>query len=388
MSINQQTFAGYLLAYIINRLQETGKCDPIFVEVLRLELTNLSGNPSWSDWSALTDFEKLYNFCVQQKIIVDYEVQLVPPESDGSYNVGKVLDGKFGSVLLEAQKWVPTIEELGNGVCSTKGCPRFQLSCVVLSNSLHFSTVILGNEIWLVDGKGKRTCAFTAESTTTMVSSEDFRAMCAKHGAFYFFEEVPLKCQKLYLSGITYLLPRIMISYGQLWWKLYDDGNMVCENTGEMIRIIKSFFASDKFGQHFHVFPPPTRPDCGVEVARFLPPPPPAPCAQSGWFLPPPPPAPCASGPLVPPPPPQAAGVQVSHRVLKVDTNTMDMIYVKSSWFLNNKGRDGKNLATGEIIRTGKTCQYKFGDSVFLSRDSLEIALQAKYGKVSRQCFD
>jgi hypothetical protein len=66
----------------------------------------------------------------------------------------------------------------------------------------------------------------------------------------------------------------------------------------------------------------------------------------------------------------------------------MDMIYAKSSWFLNTKGRDGKNLATGEIIRTGKTCQYKFGDSVLLSRDSLEIALQAKYGKESRQCFD
>jgi len=107
MSINQQTFAGYLIAYMINRLLETDKCDPIFVWVLLLELSNISGNPSSSNWSALTDFENLYNFCVQQKIIVNYEVQLVPPESDGSYIVGKVLDGKFGSVFMKAEDWVP-----------------------------------------------------------------------------------------------------------------------------------------------------------------------------------------------------------------------------------------------------------------------------------------
>lgn len=88
------------------------------------------------------------------------------------------------------------------------------------------------------------------------------------------------------------------------------------------------------------------------------------------------------------PPPPQTADAKVYRRVLKVDTNLMDMIYSKNRWFLNIKGRNGKNLATGEIIGTGKTCQYKFGDSVFSSRDDLEIALQAKYGKQSSQSFN
>jgi hypothetical protein len=65
----------------------------------------------------------------------------------------------------------------------------------------------------------------------------------------------------------------------------------------------------------------------------------------------------------------------------------MDMIYSKNSWFLNTKGVNGKNLDTGDIIGTGKTCQYTFGESVFSSKDDLEIALQAKYGKESRRNF-
>jgi hypothetical protein len=64
------------------------------------------------------------------------------------------------------------------------------------------------------------------------------------------------------------------------------------------------------------------------------------------------------------------------------------MIYGKDKWFLNMKNRNGKTLANGEILGTWKNLQYKFGESVFSSRNDLEIALQAKYGEQARQCFN
>ena len=64
------------------------------------------------------------------------------------------------------------------------------------------------------------------------------------------------------------------------------------------------------------------------------------------------------------------------------------MIYTVRNWFLNTKCRNGRSLAKGEILGTGKKIQYKFGESVFSSRDDLEIALQAKYGKQSSQRFN
>jgi hypothetical protein len=63
------------------------------------------------------------------------------------------------------------------------------------------------------------------------------------------------------------------------------------------------------------------------------------------------------------------------------------MIYGDRYWFLNTKGINGKNLATGEILGSKKNYQYKFEESTFLSKCELEIALQAKYGKQSRQDF-
>lgn len=134
----------------------------------------------------------------------------------------------------------------------------------------------------------------------------------------------------------------------------------------------------------------------------FLPPPPPAPCVSSGcvppppiqvhcaqdhWVPSPPPPAPCAQVAQTLPPPPQAADVQVAHSVQKLNMTDVDMIYTECKWFLNTKGRQGIQLATGDIIGSGKTCQYKFGESVFSSKDELEIALQARYGKIIKTTF-
>jgi hypothetical protein len=403
-SINQQIFAGYILAVIIKSLQETGSCDPIVLEVFRLELSILSENPAWSNWSELTDFKNLYNVCVKHNVIISPNVEFVPPNDDGSYNLRPALDGKFGSVMVEAQKWVPSIEDIGNGILSEDGQSRFLISSMCLHSNGHFFTVIFCQGFWLIDGKGKRTGEFTAESSMRKLSMDELKNVCRQCGAFFFLQEVPVEYDLIILSGKKSLSNEEFF-YAKDWYSLNNDGTMVCKKTEKKITLCRTVFMYTKDGKHFQVFPPNPPPAPSAQCVWFPPPPPPAPsaqcvwvppppppppapCAQSGWFLPPPPPAPCASGPLVPPPPPQAAGVQVSHRVLKVDTNTMDMIYAKSSWFLNTKGRDGKNLATGYIIGTGKTCQYKFGESAFSSKDELEMTLQAKYGKVSRQCFD
>lgn len=83
--------------------------------------------------------------------------------------------------------------------------------------------------------------------------------------------------------------------------------------------------------------------------------------------------------------PPPTSCVQVAH-VSQKHTDKLPMIYGKR-WFLITKAINGETIAEGEILKTGKTKQYMFGKSVFSSKDDLEIALQAKYGKQLRQNF-
>jgi hypothetical protein len=104
--------------------------------------------------------------------------------------------------------------------------------------------------------------------------------------------------------------------------------------------------------------PPPLLPDCGAQVAQAPQP------------------------PLLP-----ACGAQVAHHVQKLNPDFMYMIYANSKWFLNTTGRNGIRIAEGEILGTGRKLQYNFGKSTFSSRNELEIALQAVYGKESRQDF-
>lgn len=291
-SINQQTFAGYLLAFMINTIQKTGKCDPIILEVFRFELTILSRNPAWRSWSILTDFEELYNFCIQHRIIINYDVHFVPP-NDGSYNLRNALDGKAVSVLLEAQRWVPSIEDLSNGILSENSTSRFRISSVVFFDNDHFFIILIRQGFWLVDGKGKRTGEFTAESTKRKLSIDEFNGMCSQCGAFYFLEQTPLEYEHLLLSGIQ-RFPPIMVIYQKITYFLCDNGTMICEETNRILNLERSIFVLDFHGRHFRVFPPP----------------PPVHCA-SGLWSPPPPLAPSAQVAWVPSPPQQASSAQV-----------------------------------------------------------------------------
>ncbi len=308
-SINQQTFAGFILAVIINRLQESGKCDPILLQVFRLELSILSGNSSWSDWSKLVEFQDLYRVCVDLNIILDNKVEFVLPNEDGSYNIGQTLNGKCGSTLVGAYNWPPCINVLDNGIFSKNFNVRFRISAVILHRDDHFSIVVFSQGIWLIDGKGKRTGEFKAESSIRELTIEQFQDLCAYHGAFYFFEEIPLVYETLNLFGRQGLPPR-KVFYGKSWYFLYDDGTMICETTGITVKLQRTVFMTDDSRNNFRVFPalpPPPPPPCEQVAQPLPPPPPPPPCEQVAQPLPPPPPqAPCSSGQWVPPPLPQA----------------------------------------------------------------------------------
>jgi len=248
-SINQKIFAGYMLAVIIKSLQETGKCDPILLEVFRLELSNLFRNLAWSNWSELTDFGNLYNECVKLNIILGDNVVIVPQKM----HVAPFLNGKTVSLCVEAQQWVPSINHLKYGIFSSDTNSRFCLKGAVLFPNNHFSVIqIIGEQIWLIDGMGKRTGEFTAESTKTRLKNvSDFQQMCSDYGAFFFFEEIP------------------------------------------------SFFEA-KFDSS--LFPP--QQATSAQIVPALPPPP-APCASGPWSPPPafpPPPPPCVQ--IVPALPP------------------------------------------------------------------------------------
>jgi len=291
-SINQKIFAGYLLALIINSLQETGKCDTIVLEVFRFELTVLSGNPAWSNWSELTGFQELYNFCVDNKIIIDDKVQFVPP----GMNVAQFLDGKAGSVCVEAQKWVPSHIHFANGVCSSDVESRFHISAIILHNGAHFSVIIVKDGFWLIDGKGERLGEFTAMSTITRLTCVEAQKLCAQHGAFYFLEEVPRVYENVVLSGKKDL-PPIKVIYGEKFVFIHDDGKIIFQEPNKTCFLMNSFIGIDEFGKHIRVFPylprPPASPaPCG-KVSLALPPSLlPAHRAQVAPALPPPP-APC-----------------------------------------------------------------------------------------------
>ena len=198
-SINQQTFAGYILAVIINAIQETGSCDPILLEVFRLELTILSKNPVWSNWSELVEFHKLYNICVDENIIINTdEVVFVPSnDDDGSYNVGQILNGKRGSTLVGAYNYPPSIYVVANGILSADICSKHGLRAVVLHKHDHFSIIILiDGGIFLIDGKGERIDNFKAKSKLLELTFLQFQELCAAHGAFYLFEEIPFVSER------------------------------------------------------------------------------------------------------------------------------------------------------------------------------------------------
>ena len=308
-SINQQTFAGYILAFIINRLQESGKCDPILLEVFRLELLILSGNLSWSNWSELVEFQNLYNLCVKHNVIFDNEVEAVLPDDYGFYNVKQTLNGKCRSTLVEAYKWVPSTNVLVNGILSDDLNLKFNISAVILYKNNHFSIVVFGKGIWLVDGKGNRKGEFKAESSIQELTIEQFQELCASHGAFYFLEKIPLVYQTIHLFGRQGLPPR-NVFYNKKSHFLYDDGTMICEKTLTRVNLKRSVFVNDNSGNNFRVFPPHPPPAPCVQVGWVPPPPPPAPCSQYGWVPPPPPPAPCVQVGWVPPPPPPALCAQ------------------------------------------------------------------------------
>jgi hypothetical protein len=295
-SINQQTFAGYILAFIIKRLQESGECDPILLEVFRLELTILSKNPAWSNWSELVEFQDLYKECVRHRIIFDKEVEFVLPNEDGSYNIGQTLNGKRGSTLVGAYNWPPCINVLANGILSQDLKSKFRVSAVVLHCDNHFWIIVISQGIWLIDGKGTRNGPFKAESSIQELTTEQFQLLCRSHGAFYFFEEVPPVYEMRILSGIQGLPPR-KVFYVKGWYFLYEDGIMICETTGTRVNLKRSVFVHDNFGNHLRLFP--------------VLPPPPAPCASGPWSPPPafpPPPPPCANvAQALPPPPSQPA---------------------------------------------------------------------------------
>lgn len=196
-SINQQTFAGYILAFIINAIQGTGSCDPIVLEVFRLELTILSKNTVWSNWSNLVEFHELYKLCVGNNIIIAKEVEFVPRNDDGSYDVGQLLNRKRGSTLVGAYKWSPSIYVLANGILSADICSKHRVKAVGLHKDNHFFIIILvGGGFFLIDGKGKRIEEFKAQSTLHQLTIEQFQKLCAAHGAFYLFEEVPFVSEK------------------------------------------------------------------------------------------------------------------------------------------------------------------------------------------------
>jgi hypothetical protein len=288
-SINQQTFAGYILAFIIKELQETGKCDPILLEVFRLELSIVSQNPAWSNWSDLVEFQDLYKECVRHKIIIDDEVEFVLQEEDGSYNVRQTLNGKYGSKFFGAYNWSPCIYILANGILSQDFRSRFRVSAVVLYCNGHFSIILISQGIWLIDGKGTRNGPFKAESSIQELTTEQFQQLCRSYGAFYFLEKVPVVHTLVLLGRRDHYLGKF--NYAGRWYCLYDNGNMVCEISGTIVKLCRTVFVNDIYDNHFRIFP-------------ALPPPPPppqVPCLQVAQALPNPPyPASFASGPCVP----------------------------------------------------------------------------------------
>lgn len=329
-SINQQKFAGYLLALIANSLQENGRCEAILIEVFRLELTIFSGNQAWSNWSELAFFGELYSFCVKHRIIIANDFIFVLPNDDGSsYDIGQVLDGKNSFAVLEAQNWSPSIEHLSYGIFSMNRDSKFRILSVVLYSNDHFSIVVISQGIWHIDGKGKRTGEFTAESTMRELSINEFQELCRQCGAFYFLEQVPVEYENLILSGSQGLPPR-RILYANNPYFLYESGTLFCEKSRKLVNLQRPIFVSDLDGNHFRVFPPP-------------PPHLPAPCAQVVRALPPPPPAPFekVSQPLPSPPEPEAPTVRFDHgffRHIRDYPNKWTYMYQHGTVFFKAEG--------------------------------------------------
>lgn len=373
-SINQQIFAGYILAVIIKTLQESGKCDPIILEVFRLELSILSGNSSWSNWSDLVEFQDLYKVCVKHQIIInDGEVKFVLPDDDGSYNVKQTLNGKkYGSTLVGAFGWSPPTNVFSNGILSLDCNSKFRISAGVLHYRDHFSIVVFSQGIWLIDGKGKRTGEFKAESSIRKLTIEQVQELFASHGVFYFLEKIPFVYKTLNLFGRQGFPPR-KVSYGGKWYFLYDDGTMVCETTQTIVKLQRTVFMTDDSGNDIRVFPAlPPQALCASDQ-WVPPPPPPPPCEQVAQPLPPPlPQASSASGHWFPPPPPpcaQSAQDIKSKNPHSVNIKMEDVKYCKDSdmmekWWVSichpTKGQITLSGGYSESMNQSNVTNYTF----------------------------
>jgi len=276
MSINGRTFCGYVITNIIENLQDGGRCDQNLLEVLRTGLTDISKKSEWND------FEELYNFCVEKKIIASSKIQDLPTSDDGSHKVAPILNGKAEFVCLKGNKWIPSRLHFANGVCSSDGDSRFQISAIILHNGAHFLVIVVRDGFWLIDGKEKRTGELTAGSTINRLTCVEAQKMCAEHDTFYFLEEVPIVYENVVLSGKKDL-PPIKVIYREKFVFIHDDGKIIFQEPNKTGFLMNSFIGIDEFGKHIRVFPylppPPASPAPYAQVARALPPPQAA-CAQ------------------------------------------------------------------------------------------------------------
>lgn len=362
-SINQQNFAGYILAVIINHIQETGKCDPIVLEVFRLELTTITGNPHWSKWTDLVEFQALYGVCVRHEIIIDRDVEFVPINDDGSYCIEQAL-GKCGSKLVEARNWTPHNNNISDGILSFPMFDsRYRITAVILYSRDHLSMVYIttDKEFWLVDGKGKSISDFNAESTIRKLTIEQFKELCAEQGLLYFFEEIPLLYDRLVLDG-RQGLPPTKVFYSKGLYFLYNNGNMFCETTKKMVNLQRPVFVTDEYGRHFEVIPP-----------LLSPPSPQTPCAQVGWVPPPSPPPQYASGSSGPPPafpPPQPPCASVIH----VPQKKWKLVWFRTEYYqYDNEMKVLRSCFTDAIMDEFKAGIYEVQDKNTRNRFTIEL---------------
>lgn len=212
----------------------------------------------------------------------------------------------------------------------------------------------------------------------TVIELSHYRAIFYLDGKFFHFNSLSDSNEGHHLPVLTVLSTREAI---ELWKTNAHTAVFKCERSSEGQSQEACAEVSSALPQ-----PQPLYLESGLDILPdFLP------DFIQDHLVPPPPllPAPCEKVARALPPPQQATGLQVSsHRVQKLNMDDVDMIYTDRNWFLNTKGRNGRSLAKGEILGTGRKLQYKFGESVFSSRDDLEIALQANYGKQASQRFN
>lgn len=224
----------------------------------------------------------------------------------------------------------------------------------------------------------------------TVIELSHYRAIFFLDGKFFHFNSLSPLNEGHHLPVLTVLSTREAI---ELWRKNAHTAVFKCERSSEGQAQEACAEVSSALPQPPPIYPLESGldflPDFFIQGHLVTPPPPPPqqfPCANVAQALPPPPQVPCASGPLVPSPPPPASSAQVAH-VSQKPKDKLPMIYGKK-WYLKTKAINGEIIAEGEILETGKTKEYTFGNSVFLSRIELEMALRTKYKDLLNQDFN